>query len=525
MRGRKDGGLSVSTCAVAMVQGCRTRAVWLLLGLCLVHVPRSSTFFASLAPMARRGEAGGPRPERLRLDSVPTWGSHPLYKQAGRAPAPSCAWNWWWSPKWPNLAVALNQAAWGGDGPREEGAKEVVRANDLSDTEAVTFFEAPELTMRDIATMTVPQLKEELRERGLRVGGKKDELLQRLQDAIDGKITAPVTTLRGGRASGKSRAASAGKSAKVKVGSGSGIRLAEGERLPVAPPMEKVMQMDSSVRRIFVRGLPFRASPRDVASILEDAFGRVESLEGMTLSGRSTGRAWVTFEHASTAMEAVAEHTIELDGRPIHFSPPWSLASRQALREMAEVVPCYVYILGCNLLCVHTRRCGRWPRSPSVTICYVYTSGARHISGLHLFAHAQVADYEAELRAPSAAAAARSLARDDRAISADYAPAPGGADEDGQDAGEEQGGRTVFVGRIPSDATEEDVVNALAEMGEVEKCYMGNHKTPHLPFPGYAHVVMKDEAGVVRAINTPVVRACICLSICLSVCQSLSLSL
>ena len=351
MRGRKDGGLSVSTCAVAMVQGCRTRAVWLLLGLCLVHVPRSSTFFASLAPMARRGEAGGPRPERLRLDSVPTWGSHPLYQQAGRAPAPSCAWNWWWSPKWPNLAVALNQAASGGDGPREEGAKEVVRANDLSDTEAVTFFEAPELTMRDIATMTVPQLKEELRERGLRVGGKKDELLQRLQDAIDGKITAPVTTLRGGRASGKSRAASAGNSAKVKVGSGSGIRLAEGERLPVAPPMEKVMQMDSSVRRIFVRGLPFRASPRDVASILEDAFGRVESLEGMTLSGRSTGRAWVTFEHASTAMEAVAEHTIELDGRPIHFSPPWSLASRQALREMAEVVPCYVYILGCNLLC------------------------------------------------------------------------------------------------------------------------------------------------------------------------------
>ena len=371
VRGRKDGGLSVSTCAVAMVQGCRTRAVWLLLGLCLVHVPRSSTFFASLAPMARRGEAGGPRPERLRLDSVPTWGSHPLYKQAGRAPAPSCAWNWWWSPKWPNLAVALNQAASGGDGPREEGAKEVVRANDLSDTEAVTFFEAPELTMRDIATMTVPQLKEELRERGLRVGGKKDELLQRLQDAIDGKITAPVTTLRGGRASGKSRAASAGNSAKVKVGSGSGIRLAEGERLPVAPPMEKVMQMDSSVRRIFVRGLPFRASPRDVASILEDAFGRVESLEGMTLSGRSTGRAWVTFEHASTAMEAVAEHTIELDGRPIHFSPPWSLASRQALREMAEVAPCYVYILGYNLLCVHIARCGRWPRLLPAMYTYI----------------------------------------------------------------------------------------------------------------------------------------------------------
>ena len=349
--------------------------MWLLLGLCLVHVPRSSTFFASLAPMARRGEAGGPRPERLRLDSVPTWGSHPLYKQAGRAPAPSCAWNWWWSPKWPNLAVALNQAALGGDGPREEGAKEVVRANDLSDTEAVTFFEAPELTMRDIATMTVPQLKEELRERGLRVGGKKDELLQRLQDAIDGKITAPVTTLRGGRATAaansKSHAASAGKSAKVKVGSGSGIRLAEGERLPVAPPMEKVMQMDSSVRRIFVRGLPFRASPRDVASILEDAFGRVESLEGMTLNGRSTGRAWVTFQHASTAMEAVAEHTIELDGRPIHFSPPWSLASRQALREMAEVAPCYVYILGYNLLCVHIGRCGRWPRLLPAMYTYI----------------------------------------------------------------------------------------------------------------------------------------------------------
>ena len=349
--------------------------MWLLLGLCLVHVPRSSTFFASLAPMARRGEAGGPRPERLRLDSVPTWGSYPLCKQAGRAPAPSCAWNWWWSPKWPNLAVALNQAALGGDGPREEGAKEVVRANDLSDTEAVTFFEAPELTMRDIATMTVPQLKEELRERGLRVGGKKDELLQRLQDAIDGKITAPVTTLRGGRATAaansKSHAASAGKSASVKVGSGSGIRLAEGERLPVAPPMDKIMQMDSSVRRIFVRGLPFRASPRDVASILEDAFGRVESLEGMTLSGRSTGRAWVTFEHASTAMEAVAEHTIELDGRPIHFSPPWSLASRQALREMAEVAPCYVYILGYNLLCVHIGRCGRWPRLLPAMYTYI----------------------------------------------------------------------------------------------------------------------------------------------------------
>jgi hypothetical protein len=28
---------------------------------------------------------------------------------------------------------------------------------------------------------------------------------------------------------------------------------------------------------------------------------------------------------------------IEMDNRPIFFSPPWSLAARQALREMAEI--------------------------------------------------------------------------------------------------------------------------------------------------------------------------------------------
>ena len=58
------------------------------------------------------------------------------------------------------------------------------------DEQGETFFQAPGLTLRDISSMTVPQLKDELRERGIKCGGKKGELLQRLTDAMEGRIVS-----------------------------------------------------------------------------------------------------------------------------------------------------------------------------------------------------------------------------------------------------------------------------------------------------------------------------------------------
>jgi hypothetical protein len=204
--------------------------------------------------------------------------------------------------------VALSQSSQDGDAaPDDVDEQELQR-------KAQAFFQAPGLTTRDIASMTVPQLKDELRERGLKVGGTKGELLQRLQDAMDGKIATQALPIKTSRVVPRAassvvagpRAASSEAAAVSSRKAGGGIKLAEGERLPVAPAMPK-RSLDASVRRIFVRGIPFRATPRDVALTLEDAFGPVTKLEGMTIDGRATGRAWVTFENAEIAKAAVEE--------------------------------------------------------------------------------------------------------------------------------------------------------------------------------------------------------------------------
>ena len=346
------------------------------------------------------------------------------------------------------VSVALQQAA---DAEASEADSK------QEDYAAQAFFQAPGVSVRDIMSMTVPQLKDELRERGLKVGGRKDELIQRLNDAIDGKIASPgrVSTSKAQPRVAVGSKRSSGVAASSKA-DGGGIRLAEGERLPVAPPLPK-RALGGSMKRIFVKGVPFRASPRDLACILEDAFGPVEKLEGMMLDGRSSGRAWVTFENAEIAKEAVQESRIEMDGRPIFFSPPWSLAARQALRDMADI-----------------------------------------------------AAYQSEPRgdtSPQAGRDANFMARPGRDITTDYVPASGMVEEQDEVDLDEPGGRTLFVGRVPLDADDDDIREGLAEMGGgVERVYMGrtNRKDPQSDFAGYAHVVMKDQAGVATAISSPV---------------------
>jgi len=355
-------------------------------------------------------------------------------------------------------AIVLNQAGGGGGEDGEE-------ADEAQTRQAEAFFQAPGLTTRDIASMTVPQLKDQLRERGLKVGGNKGEVLQRLQDAIDGKIASPgpvsTSLSRGPATAGTRRSASSSRASpattKAAKTTGGGIKLAEGERLPVASALPK-RALDDSMTRIFVKGIPFRASPRDLAFTLEDAFGPITKLEGMTLDGRGTGRAWVTFENSEIAKAAVEEARIEMDNRPIFFSPPWSLAARQALREMADM-----------------------------------------------------ASYESDMTAPAYAAPAErgadryGMSRDDRQITTDYVPASTTMEEIDIDDNS-PGGRTLFVGRVPLDATEDDISEGLAEMGQVEKCFMGrvNQKNPDSDFAGFAHVLMKEMDGVTTAMSTPV---------------------
>jgi len=59
---------------------------------------------------------------------------------------------------------------------------------------------------------------------------------------------------------------------------------------------------------------------------------------------------------------------------------------------------------------------------------------------------------------------------------------------------------------VPLDAEEDDIRAGLEEMGGVERVYMGraNKRDPQSEFAGYAHVVMKDIAGVTKAISSPV---------------------
>jgi RNA recognition motif-containing protein len=367
-------------------------------------------------------------------------------------------------PVWTDANVAaLSQAASASDdasADQEEDEEE--KAEAVRQAQAQAFFQAPGLTIRDISSMTVPQLKDELRERGLKVGGNKGELLQRLNDAIDGKIASPgpVKTSLGRDTSAATRSRSvrsSGAPSLTPKKTGGGLKLKEGERLPVAEPMAK-RALDSTMKRIFVRGIPFRASPRDVAMTLEDAFGPVIKLEGMTLEGRATGRAWVTFENSEIAKAAVEEARIEMDNRPIFFSPPWSLAARQALREMSEVAAYDADVAGTN-------------SAPSFGMQQpgAYNQG-----------------YDQRQQMPMTA--------------------PANEPDVGEEEDDERGGRTLFVGRVPLDAQEEDIRSALEEMGEVEKIFMGrvSQKNPASDFAGYAHVVMKDMAGITSAINTPI---------------------
>jgi len=332
------------------------------------------------------------------------------------------------------------------------------------EADAQAFFQAPGLSIRDIASMTVPQLKDELRERGLKVGGNKGELLERLSAALEGRGAAPgaVATSKSRPPPAPARAASSGRKAAVvstsKAPAGGGIMLAEGERLPQAPPMPKRTMESTPTARIFVRGLPFRSPARDVAIILEEAFGPVAKLEGMTLDGRATGHAWVTFENPQIARDAVEEGRIEMDNRPIYFSPPWSLASREALREMADFAAQQAELRGDA------------PPQPLVS-----------------------------LRAP--------LARSGRDVSTDYVPVATQMEEEEEgSASEEPGGRTLFVGRVPLDAEEDDIRDALSAMGEVDRIFMGrvSKNNPDSDFAGYAHVQMKDLAAVTKAISSPV---------------------
>jgi len=439
---------------MAMKRRSSHKGMWMLAALTICSLPACRTFFA-LAPAIF-----SPATQRGCGRLLPAPDMYPALRRSAQLPGHLELPQAWVRAG----AIVLNQA--GGAGDEDEEAQKVAQSR-----EAEAFFVAPGLTTRDIASMTVPQLKDQLRERGLKVGGNKSELLQRLQDAIDGKIAptirlTPVSTTLGRgtpesstrRATVSSSRASPAASKAAKV-TGGGIMLAEGERLPMASKMP-TRALDDSMTRVFVKGIPFRTSPRDMAVTLEDAFGPIIKLEGMILDGCATGRAWVTFDNAQIARAAVEEGRIEMDNRPIFFSPPWSLAARQALREMADV-----------------------------------------------------ASY-AEMSAPAYAAPAErgtdryGMARDNREITTDYVPASTTMPVDIDFETDELGGRTLFIGRVPLDATEADITQGLAEMGVVEKCFMGrvNQKNPESEFAGFAHVRMKEMDG-----------ACLCFCVSLSV--------
>jgi RNA recognition motif-containing protein len=122
---------------------------------------------------------------------------------------------------------------------------------------------------------------------------------------------------------------------------------------------------------------------------------------------------------------------------------------------------------------------------------------------------ADFAAQQAELRGdapPQPQVSSRApLARYGRDVSTDYVPVATQMEEEEGPASEEPGGRTLFVGRVPLDAEEDDIRDALSAMGEVDRIFMGrvSKNNPDSDFAGYAHVQMKDLAAVTKAISTP----------------------
>ena len=242
-------------------------------------------------------------------------------------------------------------------------------------------------TVKSVEQMTVGELKEALKARGLKVGGNKPDLVQRLQVAMSG-ISSSLTDTPDAAAAkevsgdvltvgemkeepgqvekeveGENEEEEEAAFTQVEAGSftisadlsAAGVdtgefdevmtRAEDDEQEQVRGPrsyttassdVRESLQPSPDMIQVFVRGIPFKARPMDLVHFFEDKAGTVTRIEGMFFNGRASGRAWVTFEEPAFAIKALTLDQAEMDGRTIEVYPPDSRPARQALRLVTE---------------------------------------------------------------------------------------------------------------------------------------------------------------------------------------------
>jgi len=314
---------------------------------------------------------------------------------------------------------------------------------------------------RDVHTMTVPQLKDELRSHGLKVGGVKAELQERLLDFL----------ANGPSAEAVSPVAKKSAAPSIMGARPSAFASPANAQRKVTPERDW-----GDNRRVFVWGLPFRARPQELVRLVEERFGRVERVEGMFVFGRASGRAWVTFETQDSAkMAANTRDEISLGERTIKFAPPWSRPSRQALRDITAQIPA---------------------RDPPPASFAPQQSPPRGRMYEDMGERVPYRD------GPGSATQYRSAS----GTGTQYRSPPGSETLDRRSlsparATKFEERRTVFVGRLPDETTKEDLRAVFESMGRVKGIRMGISDGE---FQGFAHVEFVDADAAALAASSQV---------------------
>ena len=403
-----------------------------------------------------------------------------------------------------DLIARVQELAGGGGEGGEGGGGRVTEAPGALDE-----------TVKSVEQMTVGELKEALKARGLKVGGNKPDLVQRLQVAMSG-ISSSLTDTPDAAAAkevsgdvltvgemkeepgqvekeveGENEEEEEAAFTQVEAGSftisadlsAAGVdtgefdevmtRAEDDEQEQVRGPrsyttassdVRESLQPSPDMIQVFVRGIPFKARPMDLVHFFEDKAGTVTRIEGMFFNGRASGRAWVTFEEPAFAFKALTLDQAEMDGRTIEVYPPDSRPARQALRLVTEGQ-------GQPYSADRRTSTGRF---------YSLDESGRCIHDHHLVVK-------------------KCLTILPRIIIFVHGIAGGiiGRFDSGRFSERQEKSKTLFVGKLPLTCEREDVAQAIDFWAGVENIRMGFRNGE---FAGYAHVDFEDADAAEAAM-------------------------